>query len=161
IASAHASWALVAAVRAAVGAAIAFGVGRARGVGLRVKDRRGIWLRSAFGTIALSATFYAVGSPAISLGDAATLTDLTPVFVALLAPLVLRERVGKRVALGLPLCFVGVVLLLRPALVFGGGVPRTGATYMAAAIAVTGALSSAFAMLMLRKISPRETAESI
>jgi drug/metabolite transporter (DMT)-like permease len=160
VASAHASWALVAAVRAAIGAGVAFAVGRARGARLQVRDRRGIWLRSIFGTIALACTFYAVGSPAISLGDAATLTNLTPVFVALLAPIFLRERVGKRVAIALPLSIVGVVLVLRPAFVFGGA-SHTAATYVAGAAALTAALSAAFAMLMLRRISPHETPESI
>jgi drug/metabolite transporter (DMT)-like permease len=161
LASAHASWALVAAVRSIVGAGVAFGVGRARGVELRVGDRRGIWLRSGFGTLALVCTFYAFGSPAISLGDASTLVNLTPVFVAVLAPLVIHERAGKRVAVGLPLSVAGVVLILRPAFVFGGGNPPTAATYVAAAIAMTSSVSSAFAMLMLRRISRHETPESI
>src|SRR5262249_25024585 len=149
LASAHASWALVAAVRSLVGAGVAFGVGRARGAALRVGNQRGMWLRSGFGTLALVCTFYAVGSPAISLGDASTLVNLTPIFVAVLAPRVIHERAGRRVAVGLPLSVAGVVLILRPAFVFGGGNPPTAATYLAASIAVASSLSAAFAMLML------------
>jgi drug/metabolite transporter (DMT)-like permease len=51
--------------------------------------------------------------------------------------------------------------VLRPAFVFGGGVARTTSSYVAAGTAILGALASAFAMIMLRRISQRETPESI
>jgi drug/metabolite transporter (DMT)-like permease len=155
LASAQTSWALVAGARA---------LARRRPCALGplvVKDRRGIWLRSLFGTAAMLATFYAVGSPAISLGDATTLANLTPVFVAMAAPFVLGERAGRRVAIALPLCVVGVVLILRPALVFGGGPARTTASLVAAGVALSAAVFTAAAMMLLRKISPREGAEAI
>jgi drug/metabolite transporter (DMT)-like permease len=161
MASAHASWTLVATVRALVGASVAFGVARARSAPLFVKDRRGIWLRSAFGTAAMLATFYALGSPAIALGDVATLANLTPVLVAILAPFFLGERAGRRMAVALPLCIVGVVLILHPPLLYGGGPPRSGASYVAGAVALSAAGFTASAMILLRRMGPHEGAEAI
>jgi len=43
----------------------------------------------------------------LPLGDTAVLTFLTPVFVAAAAPVVLKERAGKGVALAMPLCVAG------------------------------------------------------
>ena len=162
LASAHVSWTLVAASRAAIGAAVAIGVARLRRAPMRVHDRRGIWARSLFGTVSMLCTFYAVGSPAISLGDSTTLVNLTPIFLAILGPFLLRERSGKRVALALPLSAIGVVLILRPAFLFGAAnAPLSPAGKLAAGAAVAGALSSAFAMVMLRKMGPRESPEAI
>jgi drug/metabolite transporter (DMT)-like permease len=47
---------------------------------------------------------------------------LTPIFVALLAPLVLRERAGPRTFAAVSVAFVGLVLLLQP---WGAGVGRS------------------------------------
>ena len=55
----------------------------------------------------------------LSLGDAAVLTFLAPVFVAAAAPLVLGERASKGVLLALPLCAAGVLLVAEPPFLFG------------------------------------------
>jgi drug/metabolite transporter (DMT)-like permease len=160
IASGHASWALVAGVRALVGALVAYLVARARSVPLRVHDRRGIWLRSAFGTAAMLCTFSTLASPAITLGDASTLLNLTPVFLAVLGPFFLRERLERRVIIAIPLCVAGVVLVLRPSFIFGGA-PLTGAALVAAADGVASSIFAAFAMMLLRKMGPKERPEAI
>jgi drug/metabolite transporter (DMT)-like permease len=161
VASAHTHFTLVAATRAAVGAMVAYGVGRARLAPLVVKDRRGIWLRSIFGTGSLLCTFYALSSRALGLGDTTTLVNLTPVFIAILAPFFLKERTGKRIAVALPLCVTGVILILHPAFVFGGGAASTPGAARTAVVAVTASLLSANAMMMLRKISQTEGPEAI
>ncbi len=161
VGSAHTHWTIVAGTRAAIGAMVAYGVGRARMAPLVVKNRRGIWLRSIFGTAALLCTFYALGSPALGLGDTTTLVNLSPVFIALLSPFFLDERAGKRVAIALPLSVAGVVLILQPSFVFGGGAPRTPAMLVTAGIALLAAMFSANAMILLRKISPTEGPEAI
>lgn len=160
VASAHAHWTVVAATRAAVGAAVAYGVARARAAPLLVKNRRGIWLRSVFGTASLLCTFFALGSP-LGLADVTTLINLTPVLIAVLGPRMLGERGGRRVIVALALCVVGVVLILHPAFLFGGGVPRTRDAWIGAAAAVAATLFSANAMILLRRISPTEGAEAI
>ncbi len=160
LATGHASWSLVAAVRALVGLGVAVAVARVRGRSLRVADRRAMWLRSILGTTAMGCTFLALSRPSLPLGDVVTLLNLGPLFLAALSPLVLGERSGRRVWIAVPLAMTGVVLVLRPAAIFGGAVPREGAL-LTAAIALGGALSTALAMMALRRLGPKESTEAI
>jgi len=153
VASAHAHWAMTGAVRCLVGAIVAYGVARARGAATRVHDRRGIWLRSIAGTSAMLFTFYALGTP-LPLGDAVTLFNLTPVFLALLGPVLLRERAGRRVWIAVPVCMAGLVLIVRPEIVVGSG------ALSGAVAAVGSALSSTFAYALLRRMG-NESPEAV
>jgi drug/metabolite transporter (DMT)-like permease len=123
-----------------------------------VRDRRGIWTRSIFGTVAMACTFYALGAPELTLGDASTLVNLSPVFLAVLAPIVLGERAGRRVLVALPLALAGIILILQPPILFGH--VRPGAA-LPASIAVGSSLCTACAMLSLRRMGPNEGAEAI
>jgi drug/metabolite transporter (DMT)-like permease len=161
LASSHVSWTVVAMTRALVGGIVAIAVARIRVAPMRVRDRRGIWGRSLWGTGAMGCTFYALSCPDLPLGDAATLLNLTPVFLALLTPIFLGERSGRRVAFALPLSLGGAVLILHPPFLFGGASAMTAAAHLAATVAVVGALSSSFAMMMLRRIGPYESPEAI
>eukprot|EP00892_Ulva_mutabilis_P006920 jgi/Ulvmu1/45/UM001_0048.1 len=57
----------------------------------------------------------------LPLATATTLTFLAPLIVALLSPWVLRETPSRAVAVVIPLCIVGVVLITQPADLVGGG----------------------------------------
>lgn len=160
LSSAHVAWTLVGAVRATVGALVAIMVARWRSASFIPQNTLAMWMRSIFGTAAMACTFYALGSPVMPLGDAATLVNLTPVFLALLAPFVLHEHSGRRVFLALPLSVGGVVLILRPTVLFGGGAANP-AMLFPATIALLGALLSACAMMMLRRVGKTETPEAI
>lgn len=139
-------------VRFLGGALVAWGLGRARGVSLRVRDQRNAWLRSIFGTVNALAVFLALGSPRIALGDVATLTATAPLFVALLSGPVLGERVSPRVAAGVTLGFVGAAVLSSPALHVSGDL---------ALALLLGALSYGLAILRLRRLGPTESSEAI
>ena len=145
-------WAEIAAVRFLVGALVAAGLALALGRSLRVTDRAGTWQRSIYGTLAAGASFYALASHRVAVGDAATLGATTPLFVALLSRPLLGERVGRHVALAVALAFAGIVLLLRPSFVLAWPV---------AAIATLGAISYAMAMILLRRIGPGESHEAV
>jgi drug/metabolite transporter (DMT)-like permease len=134
------------------GALVAWGLGRARGVSLRVRDQKNAWLRSIFGTVNALAVFLALGSSRIALGDVATLTATAPLFVALFSGPVLGERVSPRVLAGATLGFVGVAVLSRPALHVSGDL---------ALALLLGALAYAFALLRLRKLGQSESSEAI
>lgn len=169
LATASASWASVAAVRALVGALVAFGVARMRGRSLAAKDMRAVFWRSLLGTIAMLATFYALSSRTVSLGNTVTLLNLSPVFLAVLAPIFLRERTSAAVALAIGLALAGVVLVVRPAFLFGAGaddavaaVPGTGPSAgTTVLVAVLAALSTSIAMMLLRRVGQTESAEAI
>jgi drug/metabolite transporter (DMT)-like permease len=160
LASAGVHWTVVCAVRAALGAVVAVGFAHARGARMRVEDRRGIWPRSIFGVCSMACTFYALASPTLSLRDTATLLNMSPIFIAILSPPLLGERAERRVAIAIPLSVAGVLLILKPTFLFGGA--QLGVEALrAAGSAVLAALASAFAMMALRRLGPRESPESI
>jgi drug/metabolite transporter (DMT)-like permease len=142
-ASAHVPWSEVAAVRTTVGALVAVAFALGRGSGLRIHDRKLSWARSLTGTAAMLCGFYAMGTPAIALGDAVTLASTSPIFIALLAPWLLGERSGRRVWLATLLAFFGVALIAGPSFRLSGHV---------AVIATLGGFFSGLAMIWLRRL---------
>jgi drug/metabolite transporter (DMT)-like permease len=160
VASREVHWTLIVATRGFVGAAVTFGIARVRGSTLVVRDRRGLLLRSGFGTVSMFCTFYALGEASLPLGDAVTLLNTTPIFLALLAPVLLGERGGRRVFFALPPSVAGLVLIVRPQFLFHGGSLAPSAL-IAAAVALLGGFSASIAWAMLRRIGPRESAEGI
>lgn len=70
-------------------------------------------VRGCAGYVALLLTFYAMAH--LPLATAITLNYTSPMFLALLSVLWLKERFSVRMAAALALGFVGVTLLLRPA----------------------------------------------
>lgn len=162
LASSSTSWATVGAVRALIGALIAFAVGRLRGASLAANDRRAIFWRSLFGTGAMATTFYALSSRTLPLADTVTLLNLTPIFLAVLAPIVLRERTTLAVAVGLVISLGGVVLILHPSFAWRPADATPGPSAAAtAAFAVLAAFISSIAMMMLRRVGQTESPESV
>lgn len=165
LASSSASWASIGAVRALVGAAVAFLVGRSRGAQLRAVNRRALFWRSLFGTASMLCTFYALSCHALSLGDTVTLLNLTPVFLAAVAPVLLRERTAPSTALAIGIALAGVVLVVRPAFLFGAALPAGSVAGPSASVgagaAVAAALLAAVAMAMLRRSGQEDSAEAI
>ena len=160
------SWTTVAAVRAGVGALVAYGAARARGRDVMATDHRAVLWRSLFGTVSMLSTFYAISSKTVSLGDVVTLLNLSPVFLAVLAPIVLREPTSPTVGLAIAVALSGVVLVVRPSFVFGTtAAVLTSATGPSAgvttAFAIGAALSSSIAMMMLRRVGQTESPEAI
>ena len=162
LASTSASWMTVGAVRALVGAAVAIAVARLRGASLVVKDRRTMFWRSLFGTAAMGATFYALSSRTLPLADTVTLLNLTPVFLALLAPFILRERTSLSVGFALLLSLAGVILVLHPSFSWQAeGVSHGPSASATAGFAVLAAFTASIAMMMLRRVGQTESPESI
>ncbi len=162
IASTSTSWTTVGAVRALVGALVAVAVARARGASLAVRDHKAMFWRSLLGTASMLLTFYALSSRTLSLGDTVTLLNLTPVFLAVLAPIVLRETTTGRTGLAILVALGGIVLVLRPSFSFGDGAVAVGPSARATACAaVAASFCSSLAMMMLRRLGKSETAESI
>jgi len=150
--SRHVPWPEIAAARFLVGAGIAVALAYARGVSLRVTDRAGTWRRSIYGTLAALGAFYALASPSVAVGDAATLGATAPIFVAALSGPLLDERVGRRLWLAVAAAFAGIALLVRPSFAIAAPV---------AAVATAGAFFYALAMIWLRRIGPGESHEAV
>lgn len=167
LATASTSWASVACVRAFVGAMVAVGAARVRGSSLAAKDKRTLFYRSVLGTLSMLLTFYSISSRSLSLGNTVTLLNLSPVFLAVLAPVFLGERTTAGVALAITTALTGVVLVVQPTFLFphhlidaplGVGGPGPGAT---AGFAVAAAVATSFAMLLLRRVGKTESTEAI
>ena len=138
--------------RSSVGALLSWMVLRSRGVSL-LGNRRGLLLvRAALGYGALSCFFYALVH--LPLADATVIQYTNPVFTALLAAVLLSERLRAREVVLVLVSLAGVVLMARPGFLFGGLEQRLDLT--AAAIALLGAVLSAGAYVAVRKLGSTE-----
>jgi drug/metabolite transporter (DMT)-like permease len=111
-------------------------------------QRRLLVLRGAFGFAALS--FFYSSLVHLPLAEANLIQYTNPVFTAILAVWVLGERMGRREVACVAASLAGVVLVVRPASLLGGG-PSV-VSPQAAAVALAGALCSATAYVIVRRI---------
>jgi len=138
--------------RAALGAALSWATLRRRGVSVLGTNRRLLLLRGIFGYIALSCFFFALTR--LPLADATVIQYTNPVFTAILAALFLSESIRRRDALLTLLSLAGVVLMTRPGFLFGGLEERLDP--LAVGIALTGAVFSAAAYVIVRRLGRTE-----
>lgn len=75
-------------------------------------NRKLLWVRSITGTIAMLATFYSFTHLPVS--DVSVITETRPVWVALLAVILLGERIGKGLITITILSILGVLLIESP-----------------------------------------------
>ncbi len=99
-------------------------------------------VRGVAGTVAMMCGFYALTR--LSLADATAITFTTPLFLTVLAALVLHERVRWRRWSATALGFVGVLIMLRP----GEGVLEA-----AALVALLGASCIATVRLVIKRLT--------
>ncbi len=115
-------------------------------------QRRMLVLRGLLGFGGLSCFYHAI--TALPLAEATVIQYMHPVFTALLALFFLRERIGGTLVASLAFGFAGVVLVAKPDLLFGGS--EHALDPQAAGIALLGALFSAAAYTVVRKLSAKE-----
>jgi drug/metabolite transporter (DMT)-like permease len=115
-------------------------------------ERRGllIW-RGAIGSVALLCVYIALAE--LPLASATVLQYLYPTFTALLAWLMLGERIGRRVLLAVLVGWTGVLLVARPAQLLGGSGSLAGPAVL---IAVAGAFCTALAYVSVRSLARTE-----
>lgn len=117
-------------------------------------DRPGnLFVRSLFGALAMATNFTAMRY--LSLGQFSTLQLSQPVFVALIAPLLLKERVRAATWLAMACAACGALVLLSP------WQERSAVSPFAASLGVTSALASAFAMIWVRKATETDPPERV
>lgn len=145
----HLPWPMLGFSRALLGLVLALAIARSRGASLAIADRRIMWRRSLAGSTSMLCTFYALTH--MPLADATALLNTTPLWIAGLAWLSLRERHSAQVLSALVVAFVGVLLVERPGLRGDG---------FAGLVALTAGAGSAVAMVSLRRLSG-ETPEAV
>lgn len=152
LASRSASWTMVGAARALLGAAVALAFGLGAKKSLRTRRHGLAFARSAFGTCAALLTFFALAQNSMPVGDAVTLFSTAPLFIAIAAPFALKERSDSRLWLMLVVAFLGVVLIAGPHLLFGSGGDQPEVSAVPALAALGAAVFSAAAMMFLRRM---------
>eukprot|EP00058_Branchiostoma_floridae_P000504 XP_002585992.1 hypothetical protein BRAFLDRAFT_110247 [Branchiostoma floridae] len=108
--------------------------------------------RGVFGAVALCMQFYAFHH--IPLGDATTVIFSSPIFIALFAWLILKESYGWFNFVVTLTTLTGVVLISKPSFIFGSvvGIPSTTEHLLGTLSAFGGAVFSALALVMIRKL---------
>ena len=114
--------------------------------------RRGLLIvRGAIGTAALLCVYAALAQ--LPMASATVLQYLYPTITALLAWLMLGERIGKRVLLAIALGWTGVVLVAQPAGLLQGAAALPP---LAVLIALAGALFTSLAYVSVRSLGNSE-----
>jgi drug/metabolite transporter (DMT)-like permease len=138
---------VIALARAGLALVFAVLLARAAGSELVLWRPRTLWIRSIAGSVSLVCTFYAF--PRLPLADVLTLTNMFPVWVALLSWPLLRIPPTWQVWLSVASGIAGVVLIQQPHLAEGN---------FATLAAIVSSFSSAVAMIglhRLHRIDPR------
>lgn len=102
--------------------------------------------RGMAGSLAMMCAFYALTH--LTLADATAITFTAPLFLTVLAALILHETVGRRRWSATAVGFLGVLIMLRP----GDGVLEA-----AALVALLGTLAMAVVRLFIKQLSRTES----
>jgi drug/metabolite transporter (DMT)-like permease len=105
-------WQVIALARTLLPLTLAALLARRAGARLVFWRPRTLWLRSIAGSVAVMCTFFALTR--LEVSDVLTLTNMFPLWVALLAWPLLRERPSRRVWLSVACGLAGVVLIQQP-----------------------------------------------
>ena len=134
-------WQVIALARSLLALLLAAALVRQAGVRFVFSRPRTLWVRSCAGSVSLVCTFFALTR--LPVADVLTLTNMFPLWVALLSWPLLGERPSGRVWLALACGLAGVVLIQRPHFAEGN---------FAALIALAASVSTAVAMLGLHRL---------
>ena len=111
-------------------------------------NRKGmLLLRGLLGAAALTCFYFSIVH--LPLAEATVIQYTNPVFAALLAAVLIRERLGAREVMGVVASMVGVAMIARPSFVFADAPP---VNTLHVVIAVCGALFSATAYVTVRML---------
>jgi drug/metabolite transporter (DMT)-like permease len=134
-------WQVIALTRTALALLFTAGLAWAAGARLVVRGPRSLWMRSLAGSVSLLCSFFALTRLPVS--DVLTLTNMFPIWVALLSWPLLGEVPGPRVWISAACGVAGVVLIQQPHLADGN---------FAALIALLCSFSTALAMIGLNRL---------
>jgi drug/metabolite transporter (DMT)-like permease len=138
--------------RAVVSLVLSYALLRGEAVNPWGRAPRLLVARGLVGFLALSCVYYAVTH--LPLAEATVIQYLNPAFTAVLAAVVLGERLGVALLSASGISLLGVALVAKPAFLFGGA--SSSLDSFAAAVAVCGALFSACAYVLVRRLSATE-----
>ena len=138
--------------RAVITLALSWAAVRHAGVSPWGTRRDLLLLRGVLGCLGLTCFYFSIVH--IPLGEATLIQYTNPVFATVLAALFLGERIGRREVACLVASLVGVVLVTRPAALFGGETAAIDVRHVV--IAVIGAFCSGAAYVVVRRMGTSE-----
>jgi len=112
--------------------------------------------RGVVGTLALICVYYAVTT--LPLAEATLIQYLHPAFTAIIALLFLREHLHLSTVICIALSIAGLAIMVKPGLLVGEGIELP---WFSVTIAILGALGSAIAYVLVRRLSQREDSSVI
>lgn len=118
--------------------------------------RKLLMVRGIFGFLALSAFYHSIVN--LPLADATVIQYTNPVWAGVLAVPILGERLRRRELVSVVVSMIGVLVMMRPSFLFGGG---TALDPVTVAIGLAGAVCSATAYVTVRKLGSTEHASVI
>src|SRR5690606_31537693 len=111
------------AARAVVSLVLSYGDVRRRNIPLFGTHRLLLFSRGLVGFVSLTGVYYALVH--LPIAEASVLQYLHPMFTALIALLWLKERPTLATLLCIALSFIGLLVMVRPAFLFGGSGARS------------------------------------
>ncbi len=113
-------------------------------------------LRGLFGTVGLVCFYYTLVT--LPLAESVVIANTAPILTAVLAALVLREPVSRRLVVAVACSACGVIAIARPAVLFGGSVFAHEAVHpLGVVVGFVGATASACVYVLIRRIRDRES----
>ena len=143
------------AARAVVSVLISYVDVKRKGISLWGNNKPLLLARGIVGTLSLMCVYYAV--TIFPLAEATILQYTHPVFTAVLAFLLLKERISSSTFICIVFCFVGLYLIVQPSL----GDHSQHIAFFNYIIALSGAFGSAIAYVIVRKLSRSEDSSVI
>src|SRR5687767_12954060 len=134
-------------VRAVVTLVLSYALVRRAKLPLWGNRRSLLIIRGILGAAALTCFYYSIVH--LPLAEATVIQYTNPVFAALLAGVLLGERLGRRELIGVAASMIGVLLIARPSFLFASSAPIDPVHVV---IAVAGALFSATAYVTVRML---------
>ena len=111
-----------------------------------------LFSRGLVGSLALMCVYYAIAT--MPLAEATVIQYLHPVFTAILAFVFLKEVVHRSTLVCIVLSFTGLLLIVRPGFIFS--LNHEALPMFSVYAALLGALGSAIAYVLVRKLSATE-----
>jgi len=145
------------AFRALISLVISVYMVKRKGIPLFGERKLLLFARGFIGFIALIFVFY--GVVYLPLAEATMLQYLHPMFTALIALIFLREKASLSTLLCMVLCFIGLLVIVRPDFVneyLGFSTGTADLSVFGIWAAILGALGSACAYVIVRKLSKTE-----
>ena len=146
----------IVAARAMVSLIISYVDVRRKRISVWGNNKQLLMARGAVGSLALICVYFAVTT--LPLAEATILQYLHTVFTAILALIFLKERIQLSSIICILFCIIGLLLIVSPSLTFSG---TADLPLFSVAVALLGALGSAIAYVIVKRLSSTEDSSVI